>query len=274
MEKLDYFDDKISYLEFFDGYDKGQLYWDEETEEYYEAPTGREHGFRFPIRFNDNKIESPKTYKEYLNDLNIQEGVKALGLDVEKFWFFILYAYDLSRDRTKYIIPIKNNGGKEQFRNFIDAIDSAFINEGKETPKQIKDVRIEIFIDNKKQKASIDNKYALVMLSSLMDNFLDEVENNSTFDSKQYAGWKESTNLESTTLRNFLFISYFKMLFEYLKKDLKQGRRKACNKNDFISDILAFMCLVEDRSDKDYVKHTYKYYKDKELNLSFFGEYV
>lgn len=277
MEKLKYNDDKISYLRSCENYDletfaKGRKLTQFECEQL----DYKMHGVVFPQRYNKGEIKFHKTYKDYLNNLNIQLSIEALGLDKEKFWYFILYAYDLSEQKTKNIEVI-NDSAKTQYRNFIDTLDSAFeLDENKQFiydkfgfAKLLKDVVIEIKIDGKKQKAVIDNVYGLEKLSNLMDEYLYMLEDNTKFDIKPFA--KEYKNEFGAC--SYLVITYFKRLFEYLKNDLKKGKTDLYNKNLLITEVLYFMRLIKEsqKDQNDYIKDTIKYYKTKIISKPLFA---
>ena len=281
MDELKCYGEKISYLESSEFYIECGLGYDEETDEEFSMPSAVDHGVVFPQRYNKNEIKFPKAYKDYLNNINIQMSVEALGLDIEKFWFFILYTYDLSEQKTQNITPTYESA-KTQYRNFIDTLDSAFeLDDNKQFvlgsdgyAKLKKEVVIEIKIDGKKQKAVINNKYGLQMLSYIMDNFLTDVEDGSPFDTETSCLWDKNSYNESLTARNYLIITYFKTLFEYLKKDLRKGKTDLFNKNVLIVEVLRFMHLIEEeQTNEDYIKNTLKYYKNKTINSPIFCPY-
>ena len=281
MDELKCYGEKISYLESSEFYIDCGLGYDEETDEEFSMPSSSDHGVVFPHRYNKNEIKFPKAYKDYLDNINIQMSVEALGLDIEKFWFYILYTYDLSEQKTQNITPTKDSA-KTQYRNFIDALDSAFeLDDNKQFvlgsdgyAKLKKEVVIEIKIDGKKQKAIINNKHGLQMLSHLMDVFLSDVEDGSLFDTETRSARGMNSYNESPTTKNYLIITYFKTLFEYLKKDLRKGKTDLYNKNILIAEVLRFMHLIEEeQTNEDYIKNTLKYYKNKTINSPIFCPY-
>ena len=257
-DKLKFLNDpRISYLKSSDYYDlktfaKGKKLTQFQCEEL----DYKTHGIVFYQRYNNDKIKFHKTYKDYLNNLNIKLSVEALGLDIEKFWFFILYAYDLSEQKTKKI-EVREESARTQYRNFIDTLDSAFeLNNDNDfvvdrlgRAKQLKDVVIEIKIDGKKQKAVIDNIYALQELSHLMDGYIHLLDDNdSNFDKRSLTNKCISETLGS---RNYLIITLFKKLFQHLNNDLKKGKSNYFNKNQLIAEILYFMNLIKAKQNEE-----------------------
>lgn len=281
-ERLECYDERISYLKYSDNYDSGVFsYIDDDGNEQWTV-NQNDSGIVFPTHYNNDRVKFPKTYQDYLDNINIQRSIKAMGLDVEKFWFFILYAYDLSREKTRNIIPLKDSA-KMQFRNFLTALDSAFeidksnqfIYDKSGNPIQKKEVEIGIKINGRKKKAVINNKLALMALSGLVDNYLDTIEEGSRFTARSTTSFnRELWYNDNSGVQNFLIIGYFKELFAYLKEDLKKGKSSDFNKNLLIAEILHFMDLIEEEQiNEDCIKNKLKYYKDKDLTLSVFSAY-
>ena len=48
----------------------------------------------FAQRYNERKLTNYFTYEEYLKQTKIQEYITELGLDIDKFWFLLLFVYD------------------------------------------------------------------------------------------------------------------------------------------------------------------------------------
>ena len=53
---------------------------------------------RFLSRMNREVIKPPFTYQAYLDNWNITATLEGYELDVEKFWFALLYIYDITMD--------------------------------------------------------------------------------------------------------------------------------------------------------------------------------
>ena len=53
---------------------------------------------RFLSRMNREVIKPPFTYQAYLDNWNIIATLEGYELDVEKFWFALLYIYDITKD--------------------------------------------------------------------------------------------------------------------------------------------------------------------------------
>lgn len=133
----------------------------------------------FPNRYNDNKINFQKTYEDYLSNKDLQDRINAFGLETEFFWYFILFLYDISHTKSVGFVAIKESA-KDQFENFLEAIDSTMNLDERGVPilddrKRVtfkNDVQIEIKINGRKQnKVVINNKKAIYWLSVMMERF-------------------------------------------------------------------------------------------------------
>lgn len=48
----------------------------------------------FKRRYNERLIKIPLTYKDYKSNIEIKKAISALHLDIDKFWFAILFIWD------------------------------------------------------------------------------------------------------------------------------------------------------------------------------------
>ena len=107
-----------------------------------------------------------------------------------------------------------------------------------------------------------------------METYLEGVEEGSRFDTRYGDLNLDKWDNETLSTRNYLVITYFKELFNYLKSNLKRGKADIYNKNILIAEVLLFMRLIEEeQANEDYIKNTLKYYKGKTVTLSSFSAY-
>ena len=48
----------------------------------------------FIRRYNQNKLYGNFTYEDYIANEDIQNTLKGLGVDIDKFWFLLLFIFD------------------------------------------------------------------------------------------------------------------------------------------------------------------------------------
>lgn len=89
----------------------------------YKAITYTNILYSFIGRYNKRKIECPFTIEEYCKESNIQKLVSELELDKEKFWYFVLFAYDFSKGSSYDGVTIKRTNSKDEFRKIVEFVD-------------------------------------------------------------------------------------------------------------------------------------------------------
>lgn len=67
----------------------------------------------FKKRYNEKLIEIPLTYKEYKSNQEIQSAISAFGIDVDKFWFALLFIWDYVNGLSWQVYEYKNTPANE-----------------------------------------------------------------------------------------------------------------------------------------------------------------
>lgn len=67
----------------------------------------------FKKRYNERLIEIPLTYKEYKSNQEIQTAILAFGIDVDKFWFALLFIWDYVNGLSWQVYEYKNTPANE-----------------------------------------------------------------------------------------------------------------------------------------------------------------
>lgn len=136
---IDYFNDccaiQLDYL-----YDVAQKYVpsydvNRETGKYEECETTAIQ--QFILRYNHKAIKRMDKVTKYMEDKDIQEYLQALNVDVEKFWYLLLFVYDYSFGQCINNIVI-NCTPKEEIEALIQIIT------GVQEPKYIGSTAIDI----------------------------------------------------------------------------------------------------------------------------------
>lgn len=136
----------------------------------------------FPRRYNEDKINLYGTYKQYLKSENIQLHIKAFEFDQEKFWYFMLFLYDISFTKSTGFYEIKKNPKDEvvDFRNELKTVlnvtDEQFVRNEDQKIIVDNDISIELRVNGKKRKVSLNDKTAIVWLSLMLDELNTKIE--------------------------------------------------------------------------------------------------
>lgn len=67
----------------------------------------------FKKRYNEKLIEIPLTYNEYKSNQEIQTAISAFGIDVDKFWFALLFILDYVNGMCWQVYEYKNTPADE-----------------------------------------------------------------------------------------------------------------------------------------------------------------
>lgn len=103
-------------------------------EEYSLLPSNAPYTFK--KRYNSDKLQVPFTLNEYLKDEKIQSMLSDFQLDIEKFWYLMLYIYDNSYSLCQKGVEIDIDTNIDKIMDILDNQDKKEIikiGEGKET---------------------------------------------------------------------------------------------------------------------------------------------
>lgn len=224
---------------------------------------------RFKRRYNRGKISINFKYEDYLHNNNIQATLQELGVDIEKFWYLLLFVMDYTSGYCWDAIEVKESP-KEQLNKFtslitdncsdINHISGATFN----TP-----VTITINVKGK-QTYTIDNPNAIAYLGMLCANGINGIEENSIL-SLEHSNLIDKITT-SDSMRICLFANMLLYFFETNKqfnKRQKKGSTISLSKNLLISRLAYFTKLTTNKNyleDDDNLKKVIKDYSNKELS--------
>lgn len=224
---------------------------------------------RFKRRYNRGKISINFNYEDYLHNNNIQATLQELGVDIEKFWYLLLFVMDYTSGYCWDAIEVKESP-KEQLNKFtslitdncsdINHISGATFN----TP-----VTITINVKGK-QSYTIDNPNAIAYLGMLCANGINGIEENSIL-SLEHSNLIDKITT-SDSMRICLFANMLLYFFETNKqfnKRQKKGSTISLSKNLLISRLAYFTKLTTNKNyleDDDNLKKVIKDYSNKELS--------
>ena len=163
----------------------------------------------FIRRCNQNKLYGNFTYEDYISNEDIQNTLKGLGVDIDKFWFLLLFIFDYTCGTC--LDGMKATGiGIEQLTKFTKAIadNHKEINQFGVSFK--KPITISVKVEGKHQIV-IDNANAIGYLATTIANNLEPY--NKQFNVRQKKG--STISLSKTLLISRLI--YFTKLSKHSK---------------------------------------------------------
>lgn len=238
----------------------------------------------FIRRFNQNKLYGNFTYEDYIANENIQKTLKGLGIDIDKFWFLLLFIFDYTCGTC--LDGIKTTGvGVEQLTKFAKAIadNHKEINQFGVSFK--KPITISVKVEGKHQIV-IDNANAIGFLATVIANNLKEIEEHPWMQSQQVR--MNTPAEEKESIHIYLFYKMFNDFFNLPPYDKqfnvrqKKGSITSLSKTLLISRLIHFTKLKSKKSksspndttskrdkfasDEFTLKGYIKQYKDKKID--------
>ena len=223
---------------------------------------------RFKRRYNRGFIDVKFKYEDYIHNKEVQDTLKELGVDIESFWYLLLFIMDYTAGCCWDAIEIKESP-KEQLKEFLNLI-ADNCSDYNNISGTTFSTPITITINAKgKQTLTIDNPNTIAYLGLLCAKGINEIDDNSILS----LGYSNNDTLTAAdTMRICLFAKMFLHFFELNKqfnKRSKKGSTVSLSKNLLISRLAYFAKLTTNKnylSDDDNLKKVIKEYGDKKLS--------
>ena len=225
----------------------------------------------FIRRYNQNKLYGNFTYEDYIANEDIQNTLKGLGVDIDKFWFLLLFIFDYTCGTC--LDGMKATGiGIEQLTKFAKAIADNHKEINQFGVNFKKPITISVKVEGKHQIV-IDNANAIGYLATTIANNLKEIEEHPWMQSQQVSISTHAEEKESVQI--WLFYKMFNDFFnlEPYNKQFnvrqKKGSTISLSKTLLISRLIYFTKLSKHSKfseDEDVLKGYIKQYKDKRID--------
>ena len=225
----------------------------------------------FIRRYNQNELYGNFTYEDYIANEDIQNTLKGLGVDIDKFWFLLLFIFDYTCGTC--LDGMKATGiGIEQLIKFAKAIadNHKEINQFGVSFK--KPITISVKVEGKHQIV-IDNTNAIGYLATTIINNLKEIEEHPWMQSQQVSITTNAEEKESVQIwlfykmfNDFFNLSPYNKLFNVRQK---KGSTISLSKTLLISRLIYFTKLSMNKNfseDEFTLKGYIKQYKDKRID--------
>ena len=209
----------------------------------------------FKKRYNEKLIEIPLTYKEYKSNQEIQSAISAFGIDVDKFWFALLFIWDYVNGLSWQVYEYKNTPANEIKQ--LSEIISKYENNPKANPltehiifKQELTLSLQV---NGKTVHTINSPNTIKFILSCCQKHQDVLEPKDLLDENwddniemtRYYTDKEPTTLSSTK-RICLFAQIFRQFFRttlYIYTHYNPNKKSPYNITFLISQLIYDNCI-------------------------------
>ena len=207
----------------------------------------------FRIRYNSGTIPCKFTYKDYIKNKEIQELVKHLELDVDKFWLLILFIFDYCNSQFYQGVALKLTP-LEEMEKLLELISLS----GDEMTLNFKSGKL---------KLAIENPDTINFMAEAIAKHLKE----SDAKTLRELNGKEQED-ESVIIKESPFIAYFANMFlrffstqSYIKDKRKAGANHSKKEMELVSLLVYFTKLSKNESwycpEEKYLKAYLKQYK-------------
>ena len=210
--------------------------------------------YKFMQRYNTNTLGN-LSFDKYIKSEQIQGTLKGMGVDVQKFWYLLLFIFDYT-DNCSWNGLYLTKSPKQELQKLVEMLDI----ESAEQPH--------IIIKRGKKSFIIENEYTIACIAELCKLAIENTENGSIMD--LHGVDKSKTVFESLAIG--IFANMFLDFFELNKGKFNYRKSKDCDfplsKKLLISRLvyLTHLSMNENYNDGDEnLKDVLKKYKDKHI---------
>lgn len=234
----------------------------------------------FKRRYNERLIKTPFTYEDYKNNIEIKKAISALQLDINKFWFAILFIWDYVDGECWQAFERGDFPANE-----VDKLLQAII-QYEENPNANPLTEHIIFKEelslslqvNGKPIHTIETANAIKFILKCCQEHLDDLKPKNEFDTEHLNDNIEMVSYHpakqqitaNTTKRICLFAQRFQLFFDTLSpsfSNYRKGERSAYNVTFLISQLV-YLTGISDNEEFLTDKRTLKGYLSKNKNMN------
>lgn len=239
-------------------------------------PVDSQAPFIFKRRYNQQKLNGNFRYEEYMktsitNDETIQDIIRALGIDADKFWYLLLFIYDYVMGSTQNTISLKSSP-IEEIEKLIEYVETNELSFDSLRGIEYSKPMVLTIKKDGEQKITITNPNTISLIASICKEALPTLPINSLLHNIEVD--KENAS-KSMSVKIWLFTSMFRYFFE--KYPQFANKRKIGNDTTkstlkLISKLIYLVRLTDNEDynhDDDNLKailKQYRYYKINTVN--------
>ena len=224
----------------------------------------------FKNRYNRKFIDYKFSYTDYKKEDSIQKALQGIGIDINKFWYLVLFVFDYSNGSCLEGLKLYDSP-KEELEKFINIVASTC----KEDKGVIKISGISfhksltLTLKGVKHPLVITNPNTIFYIACLLEDGLESIEQDSIMSREIVSLYKTK---ELYTARIYLFAKMILYFFvahpEFKNHRAPKGSGMNFNKLLLISNLIYFTKLSKTDGylgDDDTLKKLIKQYNNKEI---------
>ncbi len=225
----------------------------------------------FAYRYLDNKIDKSFEQK-FLDNKDVQKTITAMGYDVEKFWYLLLFIYDYSCGMCVKGIERKQSP-KDQITTLCNAIMNNVETYIKAMPKVTFKSPAKITLEIKgKHKIIIDDPNTIYYLALMCTDKINEIGDNSLL-SISLTPLLGNNDLKSNSVHIWYFAQMFFKFFELkppIRTKAPKGSIISYSRKLLVSRLIYIVGLSKNKNlldSDDTLKGFLNQYKDYKLDV-------
>lgn len=223
-------------------------------------------------RYNEGAITQYFNYDSYMKNELIQNFIKDLELDADKFWFLILFIYDYSWHYCMDGIDAEESPYEQLMKFTYQILECVENFDPKKGTTLNTSIKLQLSIEGKKKDIIIDNPTAIHYIASVC---WETIQKDDTIERSSVMNHKEKLD-SSTPIHDSAYIYYFAMMFLNffdMQPNIVAKRRKGANystkEKDLVCQLIAFTRIsTKDcwkRTDNDTLKSFLRQYKNLDV---------
>lgn len=169
----------------------------------------------FYNRLQHGKVSPPFTWEVFCDNADIISTLEGYGLDIEKFWFVLLFIYDMTVDQTINVADFSKTNLETlvEIKDYIEQHPTAhiYISDDEKV--------------SKKRRLEISNPWALYKISNFLDNEIKIINSDSQQKDRTNISLDEGYDIQlSPTLQMYRMALYLKTLYRTLGLPEKRAK--------------------------------------------------
>ena len=227
----------------------------------------------FKKRYNEGLIKMPLTYEDYINNTDIQETIRGIGYDVDKFWFSLLFIWDYCQGECFQVPELTNYscGELSLLAEIIQEHEIGNRNPLNEVIEFDKEIKLNVLIGNK-TVLTVETANAIKFLGNLCKTSCDELFEKMGNDevAEMFTLRKKGTfTTRSNSYQIFIFAKLFNSLFNQWgmpNKTIRSGKNQISYSKQFLISRLIYLTRISDNEEFYYEPTTIKGYISRYKN--------
>lgn len=222
----------------------------------------------FARRYNDRKLTNYFTYEDYIDNIEIQDYIEELGLDIDKFWFLLLFVYDFCESVCIDGIRLADSA-YDQLQKLIETITSHVERFDGQTGSTLDtEIKMDIRVKGVKGVITIDSPTALHFIADTCAKRMKEAED---WTCLRYQELQDDSKSLSDSPYIYYFATTLLKFFdtqESVKTFRKKGAKHSVKERALISRLIHFTKLSKKEiwlTDDEILKSFLKQYKESDF---------